>query len=370
MSDRTHLWARQYDRETRSLIAVQEEIAQAVANEIDLTLAPGRIDGRPTPLSEEALEAYDLYLKGRYFWNQRSAEGFQQAVEHFQRAVEKDPTYARAYAGLADSYALMSSYNFGAPNELIPKARSAALRALELDDHLAEAHTSLALIDESYHWDWESAGKEFRRAIQLNPNYATAHQWYAELLSFQGRFGKALAESEHARQLDPLSLAIATDHAAIQYYARQYDRAIEEFRAVLERDPTFQRANMVVWPYAQKGMFAEASAQVDSWRRLYDVPWNWAAQVYVDGRVGRQAEAARALEKLEQFARQRPSDPMQMLPVAYLGVNEKEKALTWLGKSVQERSSIIMTLKVDPMYDPLREDPRFRELLRRVGLAK
>jgi TolB-like protein/DNA-binding winged helix-turn-helix (wHTH) protein/Flp pilus assembly protein TadD len=373
MSDRTHLWARQYDRELSNLLGVQEEIAQAVANQIELTLDHGnRIDsGRPTLLSPEALEAYDLYLKGRYFWNKRTIEGFELAVEHFQQAAEKDPTYARAYAGLADSYALMSSYNFGAPNELIPKARSAALRALELDDRLAEAHTSLALIDENYDWDWGAAEKEFRRAIQLNPNYATAHHWYAELLSFQGRFEKALAESERARQLDPLSLIIATDHAAILYYARQYDRAIEQFRAVLERDPAFLKANMVVWPYALKGMFAEALAQIDHWRSIKDEPWNWAAQAYVYGRMGRQAEARRALEKLEEFARQRPSDPMPMLAAAYVGLNEKGKAVAWLENRVlRERSNYIVTLKVDPLYDPLHEDPRFQELLRRAALAK
>ena len=371
MSDRTHLWARQYDRELSSLIAVQEEIAQAVANEIDHTLASGnRIDGLPPQLSPEAFEAYDLYLKGRYFWNRRTAVGFEQAVAHFQRAAEKDPTFARAYAGLADSYALTSSYNFGPPKELIPKARSAALRALELDDRLAEAHTSLALIDEDYDWDWGAAEKEFRRAIQLNPNYATAHQWYAELLSFEGRFDQALAESERARQLDPLSLIIACDQGTILYYARQYDRAIKRFRAVLEKDPNFAKANMVVWPYALKGKSAEAMAQIEKWRRNYDGPWNWAAYVYVYGRLGRHAEAARALERLEQSARRRPSEPMPMLAVAYLGVNEKEKALACLEHALLERSSHIMTLKVDPLYDSIREDPRFQVLLRRAGLAK
>jgi TolB-like protein/DNA-binding winged helix-turn-helix (wHTH) protein/Flp pilus assembly protein TadD len=372
MSDRTHLWARQYDRELSSLLAVQEEIAQAVANEIDLTLTPGnRINGRPTPLSPEALEAYDLYLKGRYFWNKRSPEGFQQAVEHFHRAVEKDPTYARAYAGLADSYALMSSYDFGSPEELIPKARSAALRALELDDRLAEAHTSLALVDENYDWDWGAAEKEFRRAIQLNPNYATAHQWYAELLSFQGRFEKALAESERARQLDPLSLIIATDHGTILYFARQYDRSIEQFRAVIERDPTFLKANAVVGAYEQKGMFPEALSQIDHWRRVSDEPWIWAQQACVYGRLGRRAEARREVAKLEELARQRPSDPMPMLAVAYVGVNEKEKALAWLeNKVLRERSNYMLTLRVEPVWDPLREDPRFQELVRRAGLAK
>lgn len=370
MSDRTHLWARQYDREVIHLVAVQEEIAQAVADQTELTLGHEKRIDEGRPLSPEAYEAYDLYLKGRYFWNKRTAEGFEQAVEHFQHAAEKDPAYARAYAGLADSYALMSTYDLGSATELMPKARSAALRALELDDRLAEAHTSLALISEHFDWDWPSAEREFRRAVQLGPNYATAHHWYAEFLAFQGRFDDALAQSEHARRLDPLSLIIAIDHATILYYARRYDRAIDQFLAVLERDPTFPRANMVVWAYAQKGMFAEALAQIEKWRRSVDDRWNWAAQVYVYGRLGRQAEARRALEKLEQFARQRPSDPMPMLSVAYIGLNEKEKAFAWLEKALRERSSSITALRVEPVYDPLREDPRFQDLLRRAGLAK
>ncbi len=372
MSDKTHLWVRQYDRELSSLLAVQMEIAQAVADQIQLTLGNGdRIDVlRPALLSPAAYEAYDLYLKGRYFWNKRTPEGFEKAVEHFQQATEKDPAYARAYAGLADTYALKNSFGLGAPEELVPKARSAALRALELDDRLAEAHTSLAMIQESYDWDWPSAEKEFLRAIQLDPNYATARHWHAELLAFQGRFDEALAESERARQLDPLSLIIATDHGAILYFARQYDRAIEEFRAVLERDPPFAKANMVVWAYAHKGMLEEALAQIDSWRRTVDEPWSWAAQVYVYERLGRHAEARDALEKLEALARQRPSDPMPMLPVAYIGVNQKEKAFVWLEKALRERSSSIIGLKVDPLYDPLREDPRFQYLLRRAGLGR
>jgi tetratricopeptide (TPR) repeat protein len=370
MSDGTHIWAHQYDRELESLLAVQKEIAQAVADQIHLTLVPGsRIEGgRRALLSPATYEAYDLYLKGRYFWNKRTAEGFQRAVEYFQQAADKDPGYALAYAGLADSYALMSNWNLGPAKELMPKARSAALRALELDDSLTEAHTALALISETYDWDWPAAEKEFRRAIELDPNYATAHHWYAELLSFQGRFEEALAESERALELDPLSLIIATDHAAIVYYARQYDRAIELFRAVLERDPAFAKANMVVWAYAQRGALAQALAHVERPLPDRDDPWHWAAQAYVYGLVGREAEARRALEKLEVFARHRPSDPMLMLPVAYIGLNEKEKALAWLGKALQE-GSVHISIKVDPVYDPLREDPRFGELLRRVGLA-
>jgi TolB-like protein/DNA-binding winged helix-turn-helix (wHTH) protein/Tfp pilus assembly protein PilF len=370
MSDQTHLWSRQYDRELSSLVAVQEEIAQAVADQIELTLEPGnRAGGAPALLSPEGYEAYDLYLKGRYFWNLRTADGFERAVAYFAQAAEKDPAYARSYSGLADCYALMSTYDLGSPMELMPKARSAAIRALDLDDHLAEAHTSLALIREQFDWDWESAEKEFRRAIELGPNYATAHHWYAEFLAFQGRFADALAESQRASRLDPLSLIISTDHATILYFAGQPDRAIEEFRSVLEREPRFLKANMVVWPYVQRGMYAEALAQIEKWRAIADETWSWAAEVYVDERLGRRAEARQALERLEQWGRDRPSDPMPMLPAAYLGVGENEKALDSLERLFRKRSSVIPTLKVDPLYDPLRSDPRFQELLRRAGMA-
>lgn len=370
VSDETHLWARQYDRELVHLLAVQEEIAQAVADQIEITLAPRRIGSqRPSRLSRATYEAYDLYLKGRYFWNKRTANDFERAAEAFQKAAQTDPTYARAYAGLADTYGLMSSYFLGSPSELIPRARSAALRALELDERLPEAHTSLALISEAYDWDWATAEKEFRRAIELDPNYATAHQWYAELLAFEKRFDEAFAESRRAVRLDPLSLIIATDDAAILYLARRYDEAIAEFRDVLQKQPDFHRPYMLIWAYTQKGMFPEALAEVEKWRRESDEPWNWAAQAYVYGRSGRAAEAGGALVKLERFARAHPSDPMPMMSIAYLGVDEKERALAWLEKSVRERSPYAMWLKADPLLDPLREDSRFQELLRRVGFA-
>jgi tetratricopeptide (TPR) repeat protein len=250
MKDQTHLWARQYDRELSGLLALQGEIAQEIADEIQLTLGDDHkriATDLNHAASPSSYEAYDLYLKGRYFWNKRTRQGFQQAIDYFQQAVSKDTNYARAYAGLADSYALMSSYGFASPNDLMPKARAAALRSMQIDDGLAEAHTSLALITENFDWDWQTAEREFRRAIQLDPNYATAHQWYAECLSFQGSFDEALRESERARQLDPLSLIISTDDGAILYYSRQYDRAIEHFRAVLAMEPSFPRAHMVIF---------------------------------------------------------------------------------------------------------------------------
>jgi TolB-like protein/Tfp pilus assembly protein PilF len=371
MRDQSHLWARQYDRELINLLALQGEIAQEIADGIQLTLGDNkRIDStHQASLSPEAYEAYDLYLKGRYFWNKRTTQGFQHAIEYFQQAIARDPNYARAYAGLADSYALMSGYSLAPQNKLMPKARAAALRAVELDDRLAETHTSLALVTENYDWDWQNAEKEYRRAIQLDPNYATAHHWYAEYLAYQGRFDEAFAEIERARQLDPLSLIIATDNGAILYFSRQYDRAIEQFRAVLDMEPNFPRAHLLIFAYVQKGLFADALADIAKWHRINDAPGIWAIQTYVYGRSGQRAEARRALEKLQQLNQHRQMDPAP-IALAYVGMDNKDETFAWLQKAYSEHSNALTALKVDPIYDPLRSDHRFQELLRRVGLAQ
>ncbi|MBZ5629820.1 MAG: winged helix-turn-helix domain-containing protein [Acidobacteriia bacterium] len=375
-SDQTHLWAHEYDRELKDLLLLQGEIAQEVAEGIQLTLADNRkpaAAASPSALSPASYEAYDLYLKGRYFWNKRTPQGFQQAAECFQQAIAKDPKYSRAYAGLADTYALMSSYYLAPPNEVMPKARTAALKALQIDDGLAEAHTSLALIAEMYDWDWQTAEKEYRRAIQLNPNYATAHHWYAEFLAFQGRFDEALAESERARHLDPLSVIIAADRGAILYFSRQYDKAIEQFRAVLDMEPNFSRAHLIVDAYVEKGRFAAALAHIETWRRIEDapwVPWVWASEVYVYRRSGQPMKAQQALAKLEHWNRHSHLDAVPILAAAYVGMNNQDEALAWLQKAYEEHSGTLTCLKVDPIYDPLRGDPRFQELLRRVGLEQ
>ncbi len=371
VKDQSHLWARQYDRELSGLLSLQGEIAGEIADEIQLTLDDhSRADpAKQPPLSPQALEAYDLYLNGRYCWNKRTAQGFHEAVSYFQQAIAKDPNYARAYAGLADTYSLMSGYNIALPREVMPKARAAALRALEIDEKLPEAHTSLALIAENYDWDWQTSEKEYRRAIQLDPNYATAHQWYAEFLSYQGRFDEAFAESERARQLDPLSLIIDADNAAILYFSRQYDRAIQQFRTVLEMEPHFGRAHMMDYAYVEKGMYSEALADLEQWRRVEDQSaWTLMMQAYVLGRAGNQVKAQRALEQLLQLNRRETMDPAPVL-YAYIGAGNKEQAFVWLEKAYAEHSTALTTLKVNPMYDPLRGDPRFLNLMRRVGLA-
>jgi tetratricopeptide (TPR) repeat protein len=370
MKDQTRVWSRQYDRELKSLLALQGEIAQETADEIQQTLGSRRklrvTERKLAPPS--SYQAYDFYLKGRFFWNKRTKEGFQQAADYFQQSIVNDPNYARAYAGLADTYALMSSWSLVPQAEAIPKARAAALRAMQLDDGLAEAHTSLALIAENYDYDWQTAEKEYRRAIQLDPQYATAHQWYAECLSFQGRFPEALEESERARQLDPLSLIIATDHAVILYFAREYDRAIEQFRAVLAMEPNFGRAHMVVYAYVEKGMFPEALAETAPWRNADGSPV-WEMKAYVYGRCGKQEQAERALAQWKRRSPGAPAIGTFVLLHAYIATGRKEEALALIEKSSREHSNLVTTLKVEPALDPLRGDPRFQELLRRVGLA-
>jgi TolB-like protein/DNA-binding winged helix-turn-helix (wHTH) protein/Tfp pilus assembly protein PilF len=371
MKDQSHLWARQYDRELSSLLALQGEIAHETADEIRIALGDHKPTTPPGPvsLSPRTYEAYDLYLKGQYFWNKRTVDGFQRAIEYFQQALAKDPNYARAYAGIADSYALIGGYSGAPQTEFEPKARAAALRAVEIDDSLPEAHTALALIVQNYDWDWQTAEKEFRRAIELNPNYATAHHWYAEHLMWLGRFDEAFQESERARQLDPLSLIIATDNAAILYYSRQYDRAIERFRAVREMDPSFSHAGMIRGAYAQEGMFADVLAEIKKERRLLgDGPWSWSEQAYILGRTGQRVRARRALAKLEQWNQRQPVDPA-LFAYAHIGMGNKDEAFVWLEKAYAQHSNAMSSLKVNPIYDPLRGDPRFQDLLRRVGLA-
>jgi TolB-like protein/DNA-binding winged helix-turn-helix (wHTH) protein/Tfp pilus assembly protein PilF len=370
MKDQTRIWSRQYDRELKNLLTLQEEIAQETADEIHLALGKGyklRLGDRQ-PASPSSYQAYDLYLKGRYFWNKRTNDGFKQAADYFQQSIDSDPNYARAYAGLADTFTLMSSWSFVPQTEAIPKARAAALRALQLDDSLAEAHTSLALIAENYDYDWQTAEKEYRRAIQLDPQYATAHQWHAECLSFQGRFPEALEESERARQLDPLSLIIATDQAVILYFAKQYDRAIEQFRAVLAMEPNFGRAHMVVYAYVEKGMFPEALAETSKWR-LSDGSPVWELEAYVYSRWGKEQQAKHALAQRKVRSLHRPEVAGSVMLEAYVATGRKEEALALIEKLYREHSNIVTTLKVEPALDPLRGDPRFQELLRLVGLA-
>jgi TolB-like protein/DNA-binding winged helix-turn-helix (wHTH) protein/Flp pilus assembly protein TadD len=372
VKDQSHLWAREYDRELGHLLELQAEIAREVANEIEFSLSgrrpieATRETAAPVP-DAKSYEAYDLYLKGLYFWNKRTADGFRQAADYFQQASDKDPNYGRAYAGLADTLTLMSTWYIGPQSELMPKARTAALRALELDESLAGAHASLALIKENYDYDWPGAEKEFRRAIQLDPQYATAHQWYAEFLSWQGRFDEAFAESEQARRLDPLSLIIGSDYAWILYDSRRYDSAVKQCRALLELDPKYDRAlDLMTTSYLQLGRYDEAVDVLNRWRRA-EGSWTWASRATAYSRLGHVEEARRELVKIEQLPVSRP-DRTPTLLTAYSGTGQNERLLDLLEKAYSEHSNAVVRIKVDPMYDPIRNDPRFKDLLRRIGL--
>ena len=368
----THLWSQEYDRELTNLLAVQAEIAQEISDEIQLTLGGPKVSApaHPASLTPQAYQAYDLYLKGLFFLNKRTVTGFQQAIDYFQQAIAEDPNYAPAYAGLANSYTLLTGYGLAPASHYMTKARAAALRALELDETLPEAHSALALIVENYDWDWNAAEKQYRRAIGLNPNYATAHQWYAEHLTWRGRFDEALRESEIARRLDPLSLIIAADQAEIFYYSRKYERAIERFKAVLEMDENFPRAHMVLYSYVANGQYQEALLDMEKWGPISgDGPGVWEAQAFAEGRSGNLEKARDALRKLTEANKKEELDP-GVFVFANLGVGDNEQAIAWLQKGYEKHSNVLTTLKVEPAFDPLRGDARFQELQRRVGLAE
>ncbi len=372
LEDQSHLWAREYDRDLKDLLSLQTEIAREVGNEIEFSLSGRRnieaAQAAAPGSGTKFYEAYDLYLKGRYFWNKRTAEGFRQAANYFQQAIDKNPDYGRAYAGLADTFSLMSTWYVGPQNELMPKARAAALRALQLDESLAEAHASLGLIKENYDYDWPGAEREFQRAIQLNPQYATAHQWYAEFLAWQGRFEEAFGESKRAQQLDPLSLIIARDRAMIFYYSRQYESALRECQSGFELNPTDNYARYSMVPiYVQLGRYREAAQLLERWAAQEEGPWTLAWEAVVYSRSGQAENARQAMVKLDRISASNPQRLATSL-VAYLGNVDKNRFFEQLQRAYSDHSNAVMNLKVDPIYDPIRSDPRFEDLLRRLEL--
>ena len=367
--DQTHVWARQYDRELKGILTLQGEIAQQIAGEILSTLGDTKPAGSAQPVRPtHDYEAYDLYLKGQYFLNKRTTADLERAVAYFRQVTTKDPAYARAHAALAHSYALLAGYSARPPKELVVAARASAAKALELDERLSEAHTAVALIVQNHDWDWQTAEREFLRAIELNPNYATAHHWHAEHLMWRGRFDEALRESERARQLDPLSLIIATDHGVILLCSRQYDRAIEQFRSVLELDPEFPRAHIIQVAYVEKGMFAAAIADFEAQRPKPTAQWYWSGVAFIYGRSGQTARARHAIQELLQI-RERGGVQASIIAAAFAAVGDNEQALAWLERAYAEHDNGLTGLKVGPGWDQLRKDPRFQSLLRRVGLT-
>jgi TolB-like protein/DNA-binding winged helix-turn-helix (wHTH) protein/Tfp pilus assembly protein PilF len=369
--DQANVWSHQYDRQLGDILTVQADIAQAIAGEIRITLNAPNANGtlHPAQLSSQSYEAYDLYLRGLYFWNKRSPEGFKKAIGYFEDAVKKDPTSARAYAALANSYVLMSGYRGFVSRELMTKARDAARRAVELDETLAEAHTSMALVAQDCDWDWTTAEKEYRRAIELDPSYATAHHWYAEFLALMGRFEEAQAEIGTARRLDPQSLIIVSDNGVILYYSRKYELSMQEYRTVLEMDPNFPRAVGLMNIYVEKGMRTELLTTLGKLEQEnVDSAWHWEQLAYFNARAGRVEEARRALRRIEELDKAQPVDPL-VFAMVHIGLNEKEQALENLEKAYAQHSMSLTGAKVDPVYDSLRNEPRFKNLLQRMHLT-
>jgi TolB-like protein/DNA-binding winged helix-turn-helix (wHTH) protein len=361
------VWSRSYDGDLRDIFSLQTSVARSIADEIRAELTPpdrARLARRHTT----NFDAYQAYSKGRFFWNKRTEADLKKAVGFFQEAIEKDPDYALAYDGLADCWLPLGWYSYMPPPATFPNAKVAVTRALSLDDSLAEAHTSLAFVKLYYDRDWEGAGQEFRRAIDLNPNYANGHHWYAEYLTLLGRHSEAIAESERARELDPLSSIINTWVGSRYFFARQYDRAIQEYRNALEMDPNFIPAHMVLGQaYEEKGMLPDAIAELERAVTLAGGSPIYAASLaHALGIAGRRAEALNLLDRLKKTTENGFVSPYD-LALAYLGLGDKDRTLQLLNAAVQERTPRVAFLAVEPRFDGLRTDPRFQRLQRVIG---
>jgi len=364
----SQLWGEKYSRPASDILAVQEAISTEIASRLKVRLT-GDQEERLTRRDTNDAEAYELFLKGRYHWNRRTAQDLDRAVSYFGQAIARDPSYARAYAGLADSYVVMQNYTGRLSTETIPKARAAALRALELDERLAEPHACLGFIHGTYDWDFVNAEKELRRAIEVDPSYPTAHQWRGLLLAGQGRFDEAIAEGRKATELDPLSLIIHSAYARTLYLAGQYDASISVARKAIELDPSFNVA--YTWlgaSHQAKGMHREAIAAFEkaaelSGRRfeaLGDLGQAYAV-------TGRRDEALSIVEEMKR-AIGSGRDAYYNLALVYVGLGEKDRAFEALDRAVEVRG-FLRYLKVDPRFGAIRSDPRFQGLLRQIGLA-
>jgi tetratricopeptide (TPR) repeat protein len=361
------LWGGQYNRKLSDIFAVQEEITKEISEKLRLRLTGGQ-KKRLTRHYTENTEAYQAYLKGRYFWNKFTGEALKKSIEHFQHAIEIDPNYALAYAGLADAYHELVGVH--SPGEVMPKAKAAAMKALELDGTLAEAHAALGWVRWRYDWDWPEAEREFKRANELNPNYAIAYGMYAMFLNSMGRFDESGTARERARQLDPLSLIIDAGVGLHLYLARRHDEAIERYRKTIEMDPNFFVAHgRLGAAYEQKGMFEEAIGEFQKAITLSGGSADIVAELdRAYALVGRRGEAQKVLDDLTQRSK-REYIPPHSIALLYAGLGEQDLAFAWLEKAYVERSGSLTQLKVDPELDSLRSDSRFQDLLHRVGLA-
>jgi eukaryotic-like serine/threonine-protein kinase len=366
--DDSHIWGQQYSRKAADIFVLQGDLAKDMTSMLRMRLT-GEDERRMAKSHAASPEAYQDYLKGRYWWAKKTEDGFVKGIEYFQQAIAKDPGYAQAYAGLADCYSGLGAFGFSPPKEVFPKANEAGLQALQLDDSLAEAHASLGYVKVFYDWDWAGGESEFQRAIALDPSYATAHQQYAFALVSVGRFKEADAEAKRALELDPLSVVVNETPALEFYFARQYDSAIEQERKVLELDPNFITAhNVLGGSFVYKSMYDEGIPEFK--KSLAISPGDERTLGFLGlayAQSGRRAAAQNVLDQLNQLSKKEYVEPVPTAQI-YTALGEKDKAFEWLEKAYEQRSWYLGFVKVDRPFDPLRSDPRFRDLLRRMNL--
>jgi len=368
VSELSQLWGLRYDRKFSEILAVEEDIARQVSEKLHLRTT-GEEQKRLAKRSTENTEAYQLYLKGRYYWNRRTAELLTKANEYFQQAIEKDPAYGLAYAGLAQSYALFTFYEVLRPSESCPKAKAAALKALEIDETLAEPHAALGWIKMTCDWDWPGSEREYQRALAINPNDGTARNWHAGYLDVMQQSDDAFAERRRSIEAEPLSLIINTVMGQTFYFARRYDEAVEQLRKTIDMDPSFPQAHLILgWVYQQKGLFADAIAEL---RQAVGGTGNAPRYVSSLGHAyaiaGQRKAALESLDRLQEQVKRRYVAPADMAEV-YLGLGEKEQAFKYLEMAYQDRSCWMIYLGSDPLFDDIRNDPRYHDILRRMHL--
>jgi DNA-binding winged helix-turn-helix (wHTH) protein/TolB-like protein/Flp pilus assembly protein TadD len=353
------IWGQLYDRKLSDILLVQEDISRDIFENLRLKL---------NVEEKKKLEAYRLYLKGRNAWNKRTEEGLQQGIDYFQQVIEMDPSYAPAYAGLADCYNMLVVYGVRQPKDGFPKAKDAAIKALEIDETLAEAHTSLAFI--KFRWDWNrvETEREFQEAIKLKPSYAPAHQWYSSYLVALERFDEAIAEAKRTQELEPLSFIASSHLGWILYLSGQNDRAIEQCTKILDLDPnSFPAMRYRGLAYEQKGMYTEAIADFQKGVKLSGSPLMLALLGHAYAVSGKKTEAQQVLGELRELQGRRYVSPYTVAAI-YAGLGDKDQAFKWLEKAYDERDIWLMNLKVDPVFNRLRSDRRFPDLLARTGL--
>ena len=362
-----HFWSEAYDRELSDVLTLQSDVAHSIAQKVEVTIT-GEEHARLSSARTVDPEAYEAYLKGRYYWNKRTADSVPKAAHYFEQAISKDPGYSSAYSGLADCNSGLAWHGFISPAEVLPKAYAAAQKAVEIDPQSAEAHASLALVL-NHKWDWAGAEVEFKRALELNPQHANAHHWYGDYLSIQGRHDEALVEAKRALELDPLNLMIGTWVGLRYYLARRYDGAIEQSRNTVDLDPNFAAAHLILGEsYVQQGRHKEGLDELQKAASLSGDSPLYKAQVGVGlALAGKKKEALRSIRELQDISGKRYVSPYGVAQI-YAALNDREQTYKWLDTAYRDRAVWMSYLVVDPVFDSIRSEDRFRDLLQRVGL--